>query len=190
MNAMNMPGFTAETSLYQTNNHYRFATGRSFLSNGNSTVIPQDCGPLHTGFCAGGLALGATLCTGICLEPRAGIALCYVCWATALPGAALAFCKDCIPGWIRAIIDAFESGGGGGPSCCPPGTICSCGGHCVGSLCTGICLPPGAACPPHPNPPPFDCEVGEKCCERDEQGNCTDCIPHNQRCPRPRPSSI
>src|SRR5262245_1655633 len=157
---MTMPRFTAEASLYQTNNHYRFATGGSFLSTGNTTVIPQGCGLLQTALCTASVAGGIALCTGICLEPGGGIAICCCCWASALPGSLLAFCKYCIPGWMRAIIDAFESGGGGGPSCCPPGTICSCGGHCYSGLCTGICLPPGAPCPPPPPPPPIGCEVG------------------------------
>ena len=181
---MTMPEFTAETSLYQTNNRYRFSAGGSFLSNGNTTVIPQDCGWVKGGICGVVIVGGAAACTATCLAPG-GQAACYWCWAGFL-GASFAFCKDCIPGWMRAIIDAFESGGGGGePSCCPPGRLCSCGGHCVSGICTGICLPPGAACPPPPPPPPAGCDVGEKCCERDEQGNCIDCIPHNQRCPRP-----
>ena len=187
MNAMNMPGFTAETSLYQTNNHYRFATGGSFLSNGNTTVIPQDCGIVEGIVCGGFIVGGVGLCSYACLVEQ-DLAACAGCWVLAL-GAGYATCKDCIPAAFRALIDLFEGGGGGDPSCCPPGKICSCGGHCVIGLCTGICLPPGAACPPPSRPPPIGCEVGEKCCERDEQGNCTDCIPHNQRCP-PRPRRI
>jgi len=35
---MNMPRFTAEISLYQTNNHSRLAAGRSFLSSRKITV--------------------------------------------------------------------------------------------------------------------------------------------------------
>jgi len=36
-------------------------------------------------------------------------------------------------------------------------------------------------------PPPTVCEPGEKCCEHDEHGNCTECIPHNWKCPPPIP---
>ena len=41
---MLLPGFTAERSLYKTNNHYQFAAGGSVLSDGNTTVTPQACG--------------------------------------------------------------------------------------------------------------------------------------------------
>lgn len=37
---MCMPGFTADASLYQTNNRYRFACGGSFQSEG-SVLTPQ-----------------------------------------------------------------------------------------------------------------------------------------------------
>jgi hypothetical protein len=36
-----MPGFTAETSLYQTSNRYQLAVGGIFRSDGNSAVMPQ-----------------------------------------------------------------------------------------------------------------------------------------------------
>jgi hypothetical protein len=187
MNTMNMPRFTAETSLYKTHNHYRSAGG-SLPSNGNTTVIPQACrwwaeGPV----CAGVIAGGSVVCTASCLAaaeagPLGGYP-CYLCWAGAL-GATYGFCRDCIPGWIRAIIDAFDSSSGGVElPCCPPGTVCKCGGHCYLGQCTGPCLPPGAACPATPPPPPPNvCEAGEKCCEHDEQRNCTKCIPHNWSC--------
>jgi hypothetical protein len=38
---------------------------------------------------------------------------------------------------------------------------------------------PGGGQPPRP----LGCEVGEKCCERDEEGNCQLCIRHNFACP-------
>jgi hypothetical protein len=41
---MNMPRFTAEASLYHTNNHYQCVAGGSFLSDGKTTVTPQDSG--------------------------------------------------------------------------------------------------------------------------------------------------
>jgi hypothetical protein len=182
---MNMPGFTGDASLYQTNNSYWSAAG-SYLSPGSTTVTPQACrwyaeAPICTGIIAG----GAAVCAASCIAgggPLGGYP-CYLCW-TAYLGALYGFCRDCLPAWIKALIRPFEGGGddGGQQSCCPPGTICSCGGHCVVGLCTGPCLPPGAPCPITP-PRPIDCEVGEKCCERDADGNCELCIPHNAACP-------
>ena len=59
---MNMPGFTAEVSLYQTNNHYRVTAGGSFLSVGNATVTPQDCGWIKGGLCGFVIAGGVAAC--------------------------------------------------------------------------------------------------------------------------------
>ena len=153
---MNMPGFTAETSLYQTNNHYRFATGGSFLSNGNTTVIPQDCG-IGEGFACGGFIHGGVgLCSYACFV-EGDLAQCAGCWVLAL-GALYATCKDCIPAAFRTLIDLFESsggvftggGGGGGVGgsrpCCPRGHFCR--GRCtkvpgMGLVCEGECVRPG-----------------------------------------------
>ena len=38
MNVTKMPGFTAEASVYQTREHYQFATGRVPISSG---LLPQ-----------------------------------------------------------------------------------------------------------------------------------------------------
>lgn len=37
--------------------------------------------------------------------------------------------------------------------------------------------------PPPPPPTPIGCPVGEKCCEKEANGDCTLCIPHNAACP-------
>ena len=177
---MDMPGFTAETSLYQTNNHYRSA-GRSFLSNGNTTVTPQDCGITSGKFwgCLGWIGIGGIVCSGVCaLGPLA----CAGCWTGIAGGAKYLECYECLPEWARDAIEG-DGDGDGDPSCCPPGTTCRCGGHCIVGLCTGVCLPPGAPCPiTQPQPRPIGCEVGEKCCERDADGNCELCIPRTASC--------
>jgi hypothetical protein len=108
---MNMPAFTAEASLYQTNNHYRFAVGGSFLSDGNTTVTPQACGWFKGIICGAAIAGGSVLCIDACL---AGPAPCALCWTGALSIVGYGFCRDCIPAWMRALIDIFEGGGGGG----------------------------------------------------------------------------
>jgi hypothetical protein len=158
---MNIPEFNAEASLYHTNNHYRLAGG-SFLSNGNTTVTPQAC---HWYFeapiCAGVIAGGTAVCLASCLAgaeagPLGGIP-CALCW-TGFLGASYGFCRDCIPEWMRALIDAVsggsggDGGGGGFSGCCEPGKTCECGGTCKmvnGKLkCVdGICLTKLQKCP-------------------------------------------
>src|SRR6266496_750549 len=102
---MNMPGFTAEGSLYKTNNHYRFAEGRSFLNDKNTTVTPQGCGWVEGPVCGAIIVGGIGLCTASCLaSPELGGLPCYGCWAAYL-GGLYGFCRDCIPGWMRALID-------------------------------------------------------------------------------------
>jgi hypothetical protein len=108
---MNMPGYTAEESLYQTNNHYRLGAGCSYSSNESAAVTPQGCGLIKGAVCGGFIAGGTGLCTLTCLTGDP--VLCAGCWVTAL-GAVYSSCKDCIPGWMRALINAFESSGGGG----------------------------------------------------------------------------
>ncbi len=149
---MKMPGFTAEASLYQAINHYRSPAGGSFLVNGNTTITPQACGWVKGGVCGTFIAGGTVLCVSACLG---GPAACALCWAGFL-GGLYGFCRDCIPGWMRALIDAFESGGSGGGG----------GGGSGGG-----------------GPRPIGCEVDEKCCERDADRNCVLCIPHNAACP-------
>src|ERR1700732_923425 len=140
---MNMPGFTAETSLYQTTNHYRSAAGGSFLSNGNTTVIPQDCGVFESIGCAFVIALCIPLVAAACSVDAFS---CGVAWAVCL-GVSYGACKDCIPD--------SGGGGGGGNTCCSFGTTWQCGGKCVtrsdGSgiidCVDGTCLKPGQECP-------------------------------------------
>ena len=108
---MNMPGFTAEASLYKTSNHYRFAAGGSFLSDGKTTVTLQGCGFVERIVCGSAIVGGTVLCTSACLS---GPAPCAACWTGALAIVGYGFCRDCIPAWMRALIDIFEGGGGDG----------------------------------------------------------------------------
>ena len=157
---MSIPTFAAEASLYKSTRLYRGYGGRTRLDTASNVVAAaSDCE----------IACGVADATCLAACTASG-PFTPLCWAGCQVATVLCLSRC--------------QGGGGDPSCCPPGTTCSCGGHCFSGLCTGICLPPGAACPPPPPPPPIGCEVGEKCCERDEDGNCTLCIPHNQGCPR------
>jgi hypothetical protein len=151
VNEMKMPGFTAETSLYKTNNHYRLNAIGSSLSAGNTTVTPQGCGIGETIFCGTAIAGGSVLCVSACL---AGPAPCVTCWTGVLAIVGYGFCRDCIPGWMRAVIDIFDSGSGGGgggssppppPSCCPRGQRCC--GSCASGTCDDACISPGQSCP-------------------------------------------
>ncbi len=145
---MSMPGFAAEASVYKTNNHYRLTTGGSFRSDGNTNVVPQGCGWVKGSLCGVVIVGGAAACTVACLAPG-GQAGCYFCWVGFL-GASFAFCKDCIPDWMRAIIDAFEGGGGGdggggGGGGGVPKKCCEWDetrpGHCI------LWVPKGGECP-------------------------------------------
>jgi class 3 adenylate cyclase len=75
------------------------------------------------------------------------------------PAGLFAFCRDCLPEWLRDLINAIEGGngggggGGGGAMCCPVGKTCKCGGVCVRhpdgtmSCVGGSCLKPNQVCP-------------------------------------------
>jgi hypothetical protein len=164
---MDMPGFTAETSLYQTNNHYRSAGG-SFPNNGNTAVTPQACGFFDALFCGTFVAAVSGVCLGVCIAgiPTGplGAAACLACAVGVVGGSILTACHDCLPGVIRQQIDIAMSQGGstggggggggggstGGPCGCPPNTKCC--GECVklpgqGLFCDGDCVPRNAACP-------------------------------------------
>ena len=140
---MSLPGFTAEESLYQTSNHYRFAVGGSFLSDGKTTVTPQACRWYFEGPICGAAVAGATvLCVEACTF--GGPVVCYSCWAGALAIVGFGFCRDCIPASIRAILDSVDGGGGGGsgPRCARAGESCVNRTCCSGLQCSpnGICV--------------------------------------------------
>jgi len=151
---MNMPGYTADASVYQTTNPYR-STGGTSLTDGSTIVAPQGCGLGRGALCGGGIALGSALCVGFCLDPLLGPGACYACWASALPGALLAFCKDCIPAAVRSVINAFESSGAssggvgaGSTGCCPRGGMKCCGScNNPSKKCDDVCVLRGQPCP-------------------------------------------
>ena len=151
-NMMNMPGFTAETSLYRTNNHYRFVAG-TFLSDESTTVAPQGCGLPDLLACLG--LIGG--CIPIVYEAcESDPGSCATAWALCL-GASYAMCKDCITSIVEG---GGGEGGGGGPGGggvggtpnppCPPGTRCC--GRIIkvpgqGLICEGDCIGPREECP-------------------------------------------
>ena len=139
-----MPGFTAETSLYQTSNRYQLAVGGIFRSNGNTVVIPQGCGWIKSITCGGAIAGCVVLCTSACLG---GPVACGACWVGCLGISLYGFCRDCIPD-IGGGGDGGGSGGGGGgggSGCCPPGRRCC--GSCASGRCDDACISPGQSCP-------------------------------------------
>jgi hypothetical protein len=146
---MSIPRFNAEASLYKTNNHYRLAAG-SFLSDGKTSVVPQDCG-IGKGFLCGlALPVASVICAEACLS--ADFNGCLGCVAGAIAVLGIGGCADCIPAdAIRKLLGGGGGGGGGGnnpPLCCPQGKSCQCGGTCVpGMGCVdGECLGPGQSC--------------------------------------------
>src|SRR5262245_44207761 len=127
---MNMPGFTAEASLYMRSRTYRGGVRASRVGAPAAVVAQQ--APGCTTLCSHWEG-----CKTTCGNWPPGLSN-YQCWL------------DC----LAPTISCLES------SVCYPG-------------------------PSYP-PPPVDCPEGEKCCERDEEGNCIDCIWHSYSCP-PRP---
>lgn len=141
---MNMPGFTGESTFYRTKNQYRATASGIFLDDSNATVTPQGCGWAKGITCGAVIAGGVVVCTASCLAgPATGGIPCYLCWSGYL-GALYGFCRDCIPGWMRDLIDLAEGGGGGGSGggggggdplshlrCCGLNKLCKCGGRCV-----------------------------------------------------------
>lgn len=153
---MSTPMFTADRSLYRSEGRYQFAVSGTARNGGEAVVVPQDCGIVDGILCGALIGTGTAACGALCLD--GGPAACAVCWTTLL-GGLYQFCHDCIPAWMRALIDEFEGGGGGGggggslPRCCPIGRTCRCGGKCVTnsngtiSCVGGVCLEPNQSCP-------------------------------------------
>jgi hypothetical protein len=159
-----LPNFTAEESIYHSTNHYRHTAGGSLLAHENGTFIPQGCGIFESIFCPVAVVAVGLTCTAICADALAtagaSLAPCYVCVTAAL-GASYGACKDCLPAWIRDLINLFESGGGGEggggggtlPQCCPdpnrsyccPPNSCKALPH-GGSTCTGTCVESARVC--------------------------------------------
>src|SRR5271166_2925809 len=104
---MQMPGFTAEASMYRTTNLYRSSAAAGLAREATAGVLPQDCGIGRGILCGTLIATGAAACTALCFG---GPAPCAACWLAYL-GGLFQFCHDCIPEWMRDLIDA--AGGGG-----------------------------------------------------------------------------
>lgn len=133
---MNLPGFSADASLFRTAHVYR---GSSRGPGGRGAALPS-------------AITAQASCTDSCWE-QYGICA-GLCLLTFNP-ASIAGCEfGC---WIKNLIcqAGCESGGGGGgpPMCCPFGRSCRCGGRCVtqpnGSIACvdGVCLAPHQECP-------------------------------------------
>jgi hypothetical protein len=59
----------------------------------------------------------------------------------------------------------------------PPFIPCLLGCEIARANCISNCQSPP------PTPHPIGCKFGEKCCERDQAGNCRVCVSHNMECP-------
>lgn len=148
MSTMTLPGYTADASVYRTINLYRSTVGGSFAGDGSAAVAPQSCEWYDPKSWACGVAIAAaTVGCGASCEV-VGPA-CYICWVGLIAGA-LAGCEDCLPTWVKGLIDQYGAGNGssgGGdepqPVQCQPGQkYCSKQRICVskGALCPGQCF--------------------------------------------------
>lgn len=159
MSAMTVPGFTADASAYRTINHYRSTAGGSFGGDGSAAVLPQKC-PWYSfkGIaCEASIYSATGACAGACevIGPA-----CASCWLLAL-GGVYALCKECVPEWVKAVIQQFQQDGGGDSAPpvlqpCPSGQCCAwdSNGNCT--ICRGL----GQPCP------------GTQCCVTDDNGKC------------------
>ncbi len=162
MKAINIPGFTAETSLYATHGYYRTVGAERFVSDGNAAVIPQGNCPAWKWF---GCVAAVGACTAGCIVASTGLGF-AVCLGLCLGAAGSIGCVSCAGLSSEDEVTATQaalsmSGGGGGSSSsgggrpsghcdCPRGTRC-CGG-CTkvpgqGLVCNDICVGPGEQCP-------------------------------------------
>jgi hypothetical protein len=83
MNILNIPGFTAESSLYMTSGRYQSATkNQSYSSEGQGVVAQLRLGAFQCGpegcQCAGGSDCWDMLSTNVC----GGNVNCYIGWLT------------------------------------------------------------------------------------------------------------
>ncbi len=82
-NKMRMPGFTAETSLHSTSEHYRMAgSGEALVGNGE--VVPQAIGCVSRTFNLGPLSLNVRCCA---LPPSCCLRACAFghCFSRCIP---------------------------------------------------------------------------------------------------------
>ena len=63
---MQMPGFTAEASMYRTTNLYRSSAAAGLARDGTTGVLPQDSGIGRGILCGTLIATGAAACTALC----------------------------------------------------------------------------------------------------------------------------
>ena len=161
MNIMNLPGFTAEASVYKTRRHYRVACTPHVLVDGRG-VLPhrieqkiypafqdqnclndclQNCGSVCVGSDKGS-------CIRICARENAACRI--SCEIPGNPPNGGGGMTACAPGLINcsglcvdASVDPSNCGGCG--VMCPTGSPC-CGGGCGTSCPSGGCCPPPLTC--------------------------------------------
>lgn len=163
MNAVKIPGFTADASVYKTNSHYRLALRGNSPGHVDTRVAPQACEWYQEYTCGPIIGGGAVLCNSVCVEAALNptglpsLAGCYYCWKVYL-GPVFDLCRGCLKEWLQYLLNTYEARSGGGdggpppPQCCPSGRTCRCSGTCQtvnGQLrCVGgYCLRPTESCP-------------------------------------------
>jgi hypothetical protein len=134
MNIVNLPGFTAESSVYRSRRHYQSA--RMLGIRSISDVDPAQLAP----------QLANCPC-----QPGPGS--CVIDTSCSLGGSRRRINCDCSVGPKTCCTPQKGNGGGGWTDCgdhdCPPGATCS-GPGC----CPPDCCPPGA----------YPCSDGQGCC--------------------------
>jgi len=210
---MSTPGFAAEHSLYKTSGHYHFAgdpsgstIGQAVLPayccilryTGGGSSVPLGCFDIDdstpywwTSLRCSGACVTTTGCTDGELVGGKCAGQPY-CQPPSPPNWGSIRDEQCSgPGQHKysAILWNIPSGQDWDTACKkapgPAGTAVA-GRYPTRCVNTGFnewgewYLYDRACAPP---PPPTGCPSGAKCCETDNNGKCTLCIPHNAQCP-------
>ncbi len=137
MHTINIPGFTAETSLYKTSTHYRLL-GALIRGSG---VVPQQSD------CEIACGIADAACLTACIASGPFYPLC----ASACTAATVLCLSQCQDGGGGSGGGGTGGGGGGGGQCgCPRNNKCC--GSCVKEpgkplFCDGDCVPRNLQCP-------------------------------------------
>lgn len=146
---MNIPRFSAEASLYKTDNRYAQSAYGGVLIDGSTTVVPQgDCGAwkffgciFAVGVCTTGCVVAGPafpICLGLCLGAAGSIG-CIACAGLSS--------QDEVAATQAALSRPGGGGGGGSPTPRPIG--CEVGEKCCERAPNGdclLCLPRTASC--------------------------------------------
>lgn len=139
--AMNLPGFSAEASVYKTSRLYRGYAGTGNLEA--RVYAPATRLDWTVSDCTGNSTPPG--CTDVCTIS------CFLWWCW-ISDCSRKCCYQVSPDQIQCEIENFDGPCPAAPpppppppGCCPPGRRCC--GSCASGTCDDICVSPGQQCP-------------------------------------------